>query len=69
MTTMTVHESVTLDRVLEMVEEDESEGFCIECGEEACNVEPDAHGYRCESCHKKAVYGAEQLMLEQLYHE
>ena len=68
MATMTVHKSVTLDRILEMVSEDNSEGFCTECGEEACNVEPDAHECRCESCGKKAVYGAEQLMLEQLYH-
>ena len=33
MATMTVHKSVTLDRILEMVSEDNSEGFCTECGE------------------------------------
>ena len=67
MPTMTVHKNVTVDRIMEMAREDESEGFCIECGEEASNVEPDARRYRCESCGKKAVYGAEQLMLEELY--
>jgi DNA-directed RNA polymerase subunit RPC12/RpoP len=43
-------------------------GFCIECGDEAYGVEPDARGYRCESCGAKAVYGAEELLLRGAIH-
>ena len=38
-------------------------GFCIECGDQACGVEPDARRYRCESCGANAVYGAEELLI------
>lgn len=38
-------------------------GFCLACGDEAYNVEPDARGYECESCGKMKVYGAEELLL------
>jgi hypothetical protein len=38
-------------------------GFCIACGETAEGVEPDAHGYTCESCDKPRVYGAEELAM------
>ena len=38
-------------------------GFCIECGDQAEGVEPDARRYRCESCGANAVYGAEELLI------
>ncbi len=38
-------------------------GFCIQCGDQADGVEPDARRYRCESCGANAVYGAEELLL------
>jgi hypothetical protein len=38
-------------------------GFCIECGEQAYGVEPDARSYRCESCGANAVFGAEELLI------
>jgi predicted RNA-binding Zn-ribbon protein involved in translation (DUF1610 family) len=38
-------------------------GFCIACGQEEHNIEPDAEKYRCSDCGKKQVYGAEQLLL------
>lgn len=56
-----------LDEVVEAAEQsmfgDELTGFCTACGEQAWNVEPDAHGYRCQSCGQPAVYGAEELVL------
>ena len=58
---MKVHKSITLDRVMEAVEADDSIGFCIECGAEAWGCEPDARKYECEACGEKAVYGAEEL--------
>jgi hypothetical protein len=38
-------------------------GFCIECGDQAYGVEPDARRYRCESCGANPVYGAEELLI------
>ena len=52
-----------LDEVLEAVEMDANIGFCIACGEQAFDVEPDARKYECESCGERKVYGAEELLL------
>jgi predicted RNA-binding Zn-ribbon protein involved in translation (DUF1610 family) len=38
-------------------------GFCIACGEEADNVEPDARNYECDYCGEHQVYGAEELLI------
>jgi len=54
---------VTLDQILEAIEADDNLGFCLACGAEAYNVEPDARRYTCESCGKPRVYGAEELLL------
>jgi len=53
----------TIDDVLMALEDDDNSGFCLECGEQAWNVEPDARGYECESCGAKAVHGAEDLLM------
>ena len=55
--------AVTIDQILEACEADDCRGFCLACGAEAYGVEPDARKYRCETCGKRAVYGAEELML------
>jgi hypothetical protein len=52
------------NRLVEMVSQDEMAGFCLACGEEAYNVEPDARGYTCEHCGKKKVFGAEELLIK-----
>ena len=59
----------TIDDVMEAVESDEYQGFCIECGDEAYGVEPDARQYKCESCGAFAVYGAEEILIGGLYAE
>ena len=41
---------VTIDQVMDAVEQDDNLGFCLACGEEAMGVEPDARRYECESC-------------------
>jgi hypothetical protein len=58
-----IKQSVSLDQVVAAVEADDCRGFCVECGEEAYNVEPDARKFTCESCGKPAVYGAEELLM------
>lgn len=64
---MNVHDSVTIDRVMAMVQDNESNlgsaGLCIACGAEAEEIEPDARRCECEACGEKAVYGAEELLL------
>lgn len=53
---------VTLDQIVEAVERDEMTGFCLACGEEAYNVEPDARRYPCDNCGAPRVYGAQELL-------
>jgi hypothetical protein len=38
-------------------------GFCLDCGEEAYGVEPDARRYRCEACGLPGVFGLEELLM------
>jgi hypothetical protein len=54
---------VTPEQIVAAVEADEMTGFCVGCGAEAYNVEPDAERYECEACGAPKVYGAEQLLL------
>ena len=56
-------------QTFEMTEEEfreatnDHEGRCINCGEEAGPVEPDARKYKCEACLEKCVYGLEELLM------
>jgi hypothetical protein len=57
-----MHPSIKLDKIIEAIEADDCLGFCLECGAEAYDVEPDARRYTCVSCGKRGVYGAEELL-------
>lgn len=37
-------------------------GFCIDCGNEQYNCEPDARHYKCEACGNMKVFGASELV-------
>ena len=54
---------VTLEQVLAAVEADDCRGYCLACGSEAYNVEPDGRRIACEGCGKAMVYGCEELLL------
>ena len=54
---------ISIEQIMNAIEEDGSVGICTACGEETTGVEPDAEHYECESCGKHEVFGAEQLML------
>jgi len=58
-----MHKSITLDLVLSACQSDYSLGFCLACGIEAYQVEPDARRYTCESCEENKVYGAEEILM------
>ena len=45
-----------------------SNGFCLACGAENEQVEPDAARYTCICCNKPKVYGGEELLIMNLYH-
>jgi hypothetical protein len=38
-------------------------GICTQCGDHREMVEPDAEGYKCESCGQMAVMGAENAIM------
>jgi len=53
----------SLDQVLAAVRRDDETGICVLCGNEQSPVEPDARKYACESCGRRAVFGAPELMI------
>jgi hypothetical protein len=61
------HHSITPDRIMDAVSRRDTcldnPGFCLTCGEEAYECEPDARRYTCEACGAKTVYGAEEILL------
>jgi len=62
-----IHRSITSDRIIDAVSRRDSSldnpGFCVACGADADNCEPDARFYVCEVCGATAVFGAEELLL------
>lgn len=65
--TITVHSSITEDRVIELVKDDDYIGLCLSCGEEADQCEPDEEGRICDSCKLAAVTGSETIMIAGLF--
>lgn len=61
------HKSITEDVVMEMCERRstslDNPGICLQCGQEAEGVEPDARNYTCESCGAAQVFGCEELLI------
>jgi len=62
--TMKIHSSITLARVLALAAEDDYIGVCVHCGAETSGVEPDAREYPCLMCGHQSVFGAEQIAVE-----
>ncbi len=54
---------ITLKRIEEAIQSGDSIGFCVACGAEVYNVEPDATEYPCEACGARKVYRAEEILL------
>lgn len=69
---MRLHSDITLEVLNHAVERYqrnlENPGFCIHCGAEHGQVEPDACEYLCEECGELGVYGAEELLLRVATH-
>jgi hypothetical protein len=64
---MKMHKSVTGHRIgeacLRRMTTLDNPGFCVACGADHNECEPDARKYECDECGKKQVYGAEELLL------
>ena len=61
---MKLHKSVTIERILDAVENDEMIGICANCGlDYESYLEPDARNIECGECGESEVYGAEELLL------
>ncbi|MEE9594265.1 MAG: hypothetical protein V3V92_02590 [Candidatus Hydrothermarchaeales archaeon] len=54
---------IPIQRIIEAIEEQEYIGFCLNCGEEKYEVEPDAREYTCDVCGDQAVHGAEEILM------
>ena len=67
MTTTPVHESVSYERVTALLDENPSAGCCIACGRRAAAVKPEAVEHACDHCGELAVYGAEELLIRELF--
>lgn len=58
-----------MTRIIRMTEEDyvtgseNGVGVCLACGTQTDRVEPDARGYKCDSCGEPAVYGLEAALV------
>lgn len=63
-----VHPDITFERLERAILSSDELGFCINCGSETDGVEPDAEQYRCSECSTNGVYGADQLILLELFH-
>lgn len=61
-----IHPSVTTDRVLSAVQEDDNIGICLLCGKDQRGCEPDMRNGRCENCGGDYVSGAEEILISQL---
>ena len=64
---MKLHKSITVERVAALAEESlfgtANPGICVACGADREGCEPDARNYECYECGKRAVFGAEELLL------
>lgn len=52
----------------EAISQENNTGFCLACGSDNSGIEPDARKVPCEVCGAPKVYGAEELLLMNLYH-
>ena len=60
------HKSLTMERIVDAVERRmwslDNPGFCLVCGDEDFECEPDARNYTCDNCGAKQVFGADELI-------
>ena len=62
---------IYLRDLLAALEENEASlsnlGFCLACGSQQDNCEPDASNYTCNECGERQVFGAEHILISGEY--
>lgn len=53
----------TLEDLMEIIQADDNEGFCLACGAVNSGCEPDMRRGTCEICGENRVFGAEELLI------
>jgi len=49
---------IPINRLIEVMANDESIGFCVCCGNEIFGVDPDTKNMKCDNCGKFSVFGS-----------
>ena len=60
---MKLPKGLSIEQITDAVESDDNVGFCLACGAERFECEPDARNYECDSCGANKVFGAEELLI------
>lgn len=64
---MKMHPKITPERIEAAVESQmfglENPGFCVACGADAYDCEPDARRRKCDECGEHQVYGAQEVLI------
>jgi len=60
---MAKKKKISLQRIMNAVEQDDCIGFCVACGAEQGGCEPDARNDECENCGHHSVFDAEELLI------
>ena len=63
---MKVHKSVTIERIMELVEDQMTDlsnpGICLACGADHDGCDPDSRNCKCWDCGECQVFGAEEIL-------
>lgn len=64
---MKIHKSITMEKLICAVKDEmfgtSNPGFCIVCGNQQDECEPDARNYECDECGRNQVFGAAELLM------
>ena len=67
MTKIGLNRAITAERLIDAEQRRmrtlDNPGFCVACGHEQGDCEPDARKYKCEECGARQVYGSSELLM------
>ena len=58
---------IAFSELEELLLADGHEGICVNCGNLQDGCEPDARQILCDECHKRTVYGAEEVLIREWF--
>lgn len=70
---LVIHKTLTRDVIEAAVHRRMSSldnpGFCTSCGHEHDGIEPDAINCECEACGEPTVFGADEMLICEMWHQ